>query len=335
MNNAALAFRARACAALLVACGIGLQPVGAATPTGEDRSYPVKPLRFVVPYAPGGGTDIIGRLVGTRLTEAWGQPVVIDNRPGGGTVIGTEVVARAPPDGYTVLLSTGTHAVNASLYPKLPFDPVRDFEPVGMIAVAPNVLVVHPSVPARSVRDLIALARQRPGQLAYASSGNGGTGHLAMEMLKQMAVIDAIHVPYKGAGPAVTAILSGEVGASINNMIALVPQIRAGRIRALGVTTTTRSAILPDVPAIAESGLAGFEASGWFGAWVPARTPAAVVDRLSAELGRIVRSPEVGEHLKAQGAEPIGNRPDAFARTIAADIVKWQKVLKATRITPD
>jgi tripartite-type tricarboxylate transporter receptor subunit TctC len=322
-------------AALVVVCACGPQVVGAATPAGEERSYPVKPLRFVVPYAPGGGTDIVGRLVGARLTEAWGQPVVIDNRPGGGTVIGTEVVARTPPDGYTVLLSTGTHTVNASLYPKLPFDPVRDFEAVSLIAVAPNVLVVHPSVPVRSVRELLALARQRPGQLGYASSGNGGTGHLAMEMLKQMAAIDVIHVPYKGAGPAVNAILSGEVGASINNMIALVPQIRAGRIRALGVTTTTRSAILPDVPTIAESGLAGFEASGWFGAWVPAKTPVAIVNRLSAEIGRIVRSPEAGEHLKAQGAAPIGSRPDEFARTIVADIAKWRQVLKTTRIAPD
>ncbi len=309
--------------------------LSAAVNPADHKTYPRKPIRVVVPYPPGGGTDIIARLVGAKLSESWKQPVVIDNRPGAGTVIGTELVARAPADGYTILIGTGTHTVNATLYPKLPFDPVRDFEPVTLLAVAPNVLVVHPSLPVKSVKDFISLAKAKPKQINYASSGNGGTGHLAMEMLKQMANIDVVHIPYKGGGPALNAALSGEVSALINNMIAAVPQIKAGRLRALGVTTRKRSPSLPDVPSLAESGLPGFEASGWFGVFVPAGTPADIVNKLADEFGRTMKLPEVGQNLAAQGAEAIGNRPTEFVEIVRSDIARWRKVLKAANITAD
>lgn len=307
----------------------------AAANPAELETYPTKPIRMVVPYSPGGGTDILARLIGAKLSESWKQPVVIDNRPGGGTVIGTELVARAPADGHTILIGTGTHTVNATLYPKLPFDPIRDFEPVTLLAVAPNVMVVHPSLPVKTAKEFISFAKARPKQINYASSGNGGTGHLAMEMLKQMARIDVVHVPYKGGGPALNAVLSGEVSALINNMIATVPQIRAGRVRALGVTTGKRSATLPDVPSLAESGLPGFEASGWFGVFVPAGTSAQIVNRLANELGRIMKLPDVEQNLVRQGAEAIGNPPKEFAGFVRSETARWRKVLKAANITAD
>ena len=215
-----------------------------------------------MPYAPGGGTDVQARLIAAKLTEAWGQPVIIDNRPGGGTVIGTEAVARAAPDGYTLLIGTPTHVVNVALYAKLPFDPIRDFEPVTLMTASPNIFVAHPSVPVRNTKEFIALAKAKPGQITYGSSGNGGTGHLAMEMLKQMAQIQAVHVPYKGGGPAINAVLTGEVSVLINNMIPTVQQVRAGRLRALGVTSRTRSSAIPEVPTIDESGLKGLRCRG-------------------------------------------------------------------------
>ena len=320
--------------AFAMALTFGADCRAASSPAGE-KAYPSRPIRLVVPYAPGGGTDILGRLVGAKLTESWGQPVIIDNRPGGGTVIGTELVARAPADGYTVLLGTGTHAVNATLYPKLPFDPIRDFEPVTLLASAPNVLVVHPSLPVHTLKQFIAFARTRPGQINYGSSGNGGTGHLAMEMLKQMAKIDLLHVPYKGGGPALNAVLTGEVSALINNMIATVPQIKGGRLRALGVTSSRRSPVVPEVPTLAESGLPGFDAIGWFGVFLPAGTPPSIVDKLNSELARIVRLPDVHRTLSGQGAEAIGNSKKEFAEIIQSDIAKWRTVLKAAHIVRD
>lgn len=331
---------ARLCARLCFASvglgvftGINISEVrAAATP---EQNFPNRALRIVVPFAAGGGTDILARLVGARLSESWGQPTIIDNRPGGATVIGTEIVAKAPADGYTILISTGNFTVNPAMFPKLPFDTNRDFTPVSMLATAPNVLVVHPSLPVKSVRELISFAKSRPHQINYGSSGNGGTGHLAMEMLKQMAGVDLVHIPYKGGSPALNAVLMGEVSVLFNNMIAAVPHISSGRLRALGVTTKSRSPTVPDIPTIAESGLPGFEATGWFGAFVPAGTPEAIVPKLANEFARIVNLKDVSDMLTSQGAYPIGNSSREFAEFIRSDIDRWKNTLKSIRIVAD
>ncbi len=304
----------------------------AATP---EQNYPNHALRIVVPFAAGGGTDILSRLLGAKLSEAWSQPAVIDNRPGGATVIGSELVAKAPADGYTILISTGNFTVNPAMFPRLPFDTARDFIPVSMLATAPNILVVHPSLPVKNVRELIAFSKTRPRQINYGSSGNGGTGHLSMEMLKQMASVDLVHIPYKGGGPALNAVLMGEVSVLFNNMIATVPHINSGRLRALGVTTKSRSPIAPEIPSIAESGLPGFEATGWFGAFVPAGTPDAVVQKLATEFGRIVSLKEVRDVLTGQGAVPIGSSTREFAEFIRTDIERWRTMLKSVKIVAD
>jgi tripartite-type tricarboxylate transporter receptor subunit TctC len=321
--------------ASIVVAAIGSSFIGATAQAAAltlDQTYPTRAIRIVVPFAPGGGTDILARLIGAKLTESWGQPVVIDNRPGGSTVIGTEAVAKAPADGYTLLITTGNFTVNTVLFPKLPFDAIRDFEPISLVASAPNVLVVHPSLPVRNVKQLVALAKSRPGEINYGSSGSGGTGHLAMEMLKQMAGVNLVHIPYKGASPSLTAVLSGEVSVLISNLIPTGPQIKAGRLRALGVTSLTRSAIVTDIPTIAESGLPGFEATAWFGALAPGGTPAAIVQRLTAEFSRVVKVKEVRDNIASQGADPIGNSDREFAAFIRADIEKWKKLFKSTRI---
>ena len=319
--------------AIIFSCSTGVAPVyAAATP---EQNYPNHALRIVVPFAAGGGTDILSRLLGAKLSEAWSQPAVIDNRPGGATVIGSELVAKAPPDGYTILISTGNFTVNPAMFPRLPFDTARDFLPVSMLATAPNILVVHPSLPVKNVRELITFAKTRPRQINYGSSGNGGTGHLSMEMLKQMASVDLVHIPYKGGGPALNAVLMGEVSVLFNNMIATVPHINSGRLRALGVTTKARSPTAPEIPSIAESGLPGFEATGWFGAFVPAGTPEAVVQKLATEFARIVSLKEVRDVLAGQGAVPIGSSTREFAEFIRTDIERWRTMLKSVKIVAD
>ena len=319
--------------AIIFSCSTGVTPVyAAATP---EQNYPNHALRIVVPFAAGGGTDILSRLLGAKLSEAWSQPAVIDNRPGGATVIGSELVAKAPADGYTILISTGNFTVNPAMFPRLPFDTARDFIPVSMLATAPNILVVHPSLPVKNVRELIAFSKTRPRQINYGSSGNGGTGHLSMEMLKQMASVNLVHIPYKGGGPALNAVLMGEVSVLFNNMIATVPHINSGRLRALGVTTKSRSPIAPEIPSIAESGLPGFEATGWFGAFVPAGTPDAVVQKLATEFGRIVSLKEVRDVLTGQGAVPIGSSTREFAEFIRTDIERWRTMLKSVKIVAD
>jgi tripartite-type tricarboxylate transporter receptor subunit TctC len=320
-------------ATLLSALALGL-PSTAICASGP-APYPAKAVRIIVPYAAGGGTDVQARLIGAKLSEMWSQPVIIDNRPGGGTVIGTELVARSPADGYTLVIGTPTHVVNVWLYPKLPFDPIRDFEPITLLTASPNIFVVHPSLPVTTVKAFIALARARPRQISYGSSGNGGTGHLAMEMMKQMAHIQAVHVPYKGGGPAINAVLSGEVSALINNMIPTVSQVKAGRLRALGVTSRTRSSAMPEVPTIAESGLPGFEAVAWFGLFAPANTPAAIIEKLHADFAKALKLPEVRQMLESQGAEAVASSPREFAQTVRSDLEKWRGVVKAAQITAD
>jgi tripartite-type tricarboxylate transporter receptor subunit TctC len=321
----------RAAQVFFAACALAAS--GAAL--AASASYPAKAVRIVVPYAAGGGTDVQARAIGAKLSEMWGQSVIIDNRPGGGTVIGTEHVARAPADGYTLLIGTPTHVVNVWLYPKLPFDPVRDFEPVTQMTSSPNILVVHPSLPVRNVKEFIALARSRPGEITHGSSGNGGTGHLAMELIKEIAKIRAVHVPYKGGGPAINAVLSGDVPVLINNMIPTVQYVRAGRLRALGVTSRQRSAAIPEVPTIAESGLPGFDAVAWFGLFAPARTPAPVLEKLHADFAKVLKLPEIRQMLESQGAEAVANTPAEFAQTVRTDLEKWRTVIRNAKITTD
>ena len=296
---------------------------------GWAQSYPARTIRIVVPFAPGGGADVIARVVGQRMTESWGQTVVIDNRAGAGGIVGSELVAKSTPDGYTLIMATvSTHAVAASLYRKLPFDPLKDFAPISNLASVPNYLVVHPSLPARSVKELISLAKARPNQLVYASSGNGTSGHLSMELFKTMTGITAVHIPFKGAGPGTIALVAGEVHMQFASVLPLLPSIQSGRLRALAISGPKRSPALPDVPTVAEF-VPGYEAVTWYGLLAPAGTPAPIIGRLHAEAVRIANTPEFQERISKDGGTVVGSSPAEFAEYIKADIVKWAKVVKA------
>ena len=293
------------------------------------QAHPAKPIRLVVPFPAGGTTDILARAVGQKLTEAWGQPVVVDNRPGAGGNIGAELVAKAAPDGYTLLMGTvGTHAINASLYAKMPYDHIKDFAPVILVAGVPNVLVVNPAVPVNSVQELIAYAKANPGRLNFASSGSGTSIHLSGELFKVMAGVQMTHIPYKGSAPALQDLIGGQVQLMFDNLPSALPQIKGGKLRALAVTSAARAAALPDVPTVAEAGLPGFEASSWFGVLAPAGTPVAIIARLNAEIAKWLASPEAREKLASQGANAAGGSPEDFAKHIAAETAKWQKVVK-------
>jgi tripartite-type tricarboxylate transporter receptor subunit TctC len=293
------------------------------------QTYPTKPIRLVVPFPPGGATDILARDVAQKLTEAWGQSVIVDNRPGAGGNIGSELVAKSAPDGYTLEMGTvGTHAINASLYAKMPYDHVKDFTPVILVAGVPNVLVVNPALPANSVAELIAYAKANPGKLNFASSGNGTSIHLSGELFKVMAGVQITHIPYKGSAPALQDLLAGQVQMMFDNLPPSLPQIKAGKLRALAVTSLARAPALPDVPTLAESGLPGFEASSWFGILAPAGTPAPIVAKLNAEIAKWLATPEAKEKLSKQGANAAGGTPDDFAKHIATETAKWAKVVK-------
>ena len=295
----------------------------------QSPAYPTKPIRLVVPFPAGGATDILARAVAQKLTEAWGQSVVVDNRPGAGGNIGSELVARALPDGYTLEMGTvGTHAINASLYPKMPYDHMKDFVPVILVAGVPNVLVVNPSVPANSVQELIAYAKANPGKLNFASSGSGTSIHLSGELFKVMAGVQMTHIPYKGSAQALQDLIGGQVQLMFDNLPPSLPQIKAGKLRALAVTTAARAAALPDVPTIAESGLPEFEASSWFGVLAPTGTPPPIIAKLNAEIGKWLATSEAKEKLVAIGANIAGGTPEDFARHIAAETLKWAKVVK-------
>ena len=296
---------------------------------GQAASYPAKPIRLVVPFPPGGATDILARAIGQRFSEVLGQPVIVDNRPGAGGNIGSELVAKAAPDGYTLLMGTvGTHAINPSLYAKMPYDHVKDFAPVILVAGVPNVLVVHPSVPARTVGEFITYAKANPGKLNFASSGSGTSIHLAGELFKVMAGVQMTHVPYKGSSPAIQDLLGGQVQLMFDNLPSALPQIKAGKLRALAVTTANRTPALPDVPTVAEAGLPGFEASSWFGVLAPAGTPPAIIARLNAEGVKWLATPEAKEKMQNLGANAAGGTPDDFAAHIRAETVKWARVVK-------
>ncbi len=299
-------------------------------------AYPVKPIRMVVPFPPGGTTDILARVAGQKITEATGQQVIVDNRPGAGGNIGTEIVARAPADGYTLLTDPGsTLTINPSLFPKLPFDPLKDFAPITIIAAVPNLLVVHPSLPAKTVKELIALAKARPGQLNYASTGAGQSTHLSLELFKLMGGLNITHIPYKGSSPALTDVLAGQVTIMFDNMPSCLPHVKAGKLRALGVSTLQRSPALPALPTIAESGLPGFEVSVWFGVLAPAGTPRDIVSRLNAVVVKALAAPDVRQRLAGQGAEAVGNTPEQFTAQMQRDLVKWAKVVKDANIRID
>lgn len=299
---------------------------------GDCQTYPSKPIRFIVPFAPGGTNDIVARMVGIKLTESWGQPVVIDNRGGAGGVIGADMAAKSVPDGYTLLMANVNFATNPGLVKNLPYDSVKDFAAVSLLATSPSVLVVHPSLPARSVKELIALAKARPGELNYSTSGAGSTGHMAMELLKQMTAIDMAPVHYKGGGPALIDLIAGRVSPGFATILSVAPHLEGGRLRALAVSTPKRSPALPDLPTVTEAGVPGYEFTGWWGVVVPALTPQPVIDKLNGELVRILAHPEVRQRLVREGAEPASTTPDAFAAYMRTEVAKWSKVIRDANI---
>ena len=314
----------RALASLSVALALLAPQAG-----GAADNYPAKPIRFVVAFPPGGGTDIIARVIAQKLSERLAQQVVVDNRPGAGGNIGTDIVAKSAPDGYTMLMgSAGPLAINASLFAKMPFDPIKDLAPVTLAASTPNVLVVHPSLPARTVKELIALARARPGEINFASSGHGTPAHLAGELFNSMAGVKLVHVPYKGAAPALADLLGGQVQLMFSTMPPALPHVKDGKLRALAVTSRKRSPAAPDLPTLDEAALAGFEAITWHGVVVPAGTPTTVIALLNREIVAILHLPEVVERLSGQGAEAVGSTPAEFAAYIRSESVKWAKVVR-------
>ena len=301
-----------------------------------DAQYPAKSIRFVVPFPVGGIADVMARTIGQKFTETWNQPVVVDNRTGAGGTIGAEVVAKSPPDGYTLVMgSIGTHAVNVSLFSKLSYDPVRDFSPVALVIQADGLLVLHPSVPVKSVKELLALARARPGQLVYASAGNGTAGHLAGELFKSIAKVNIVHIPYKGNVPAISELVGGQTSMLFATLPTVLPLAKAGRLRALAVTGAQRNPTVPDVPTMAESGLPGFEVTNWIGVFAPAGTPSEIASRLNAEIMRIMRLPEVQSRLANEGAKFTSNTPDEFAAFVKAEITKWGTLIRAAGIRAD
>lgn len=302
---------------------LGLNGVDAAA-----QSYPTRPIRFIVPFPVGGGTDTMARLLAPRVSEGLGQQVVIDNRSGASGNIGFELAAKALPNGYTVVLGNAQLAINFSLYEKLGFHPLKDFTAVTVLTKTPNILAVHPSLPVRSIKELIALAKADPGKISYASGGSGSSLHLTVELLNTMAGVKLVHVPYRGAGPAVIALLSGEVSLAPASPLVLLPHIKSGKLRALAITSISRLPVLPDLPTVAESGLPGFEVTQWQGVLVPAGTATPIVSRLSNEFVKAVRSPEVNEYLVREGALPVGSTPQESAAHLKEEVEKWAKVVK-------
>jgi len=299
----------------------------------QAQSYPAKPIRLILPFPPGGGTDVVGRLLAQKLGQALGQQVIVDNRAGAGGRIGTDLVAKSLPDGYTLLLATSSvMGTGPALYQKLPFDMPKDFAPISLVAYTAYVLVVHPSVPAKSVKDLVMLAKSKPGRLTYASSGAGGAAHLSGELFSAMAGVKMIHVAYKGSSPGMFSVVSGETDLMFSNALPALPQVKNGRLRALGATTPQRSALLPDVPTIAESGLRGFEVQQNYGVLAPAGTPREIVSRLNQEVGKAMRTEDAKSRLLADGSEAKVSTPEELERMITVEIAKWSKVIKQAGI---
>ena len=317
-----LLYGALPCAALLMA----------GTPCALAQQYPAKPIRLLIGFAAGGPSDVIARTISQKLNEKWGQPVIVDIRPGAGGNIATEIAAKAPADGYTLLIPAFAHAVNPLLYSKLPFDAAKDFAPILLVASIANLLVVHPSIPAHSVKELIAFAKARPNQLVYGSAGSGTASHFAGELLNMMGGIKVTHIPYKGLAPAHTETMGGQLSMMFDGIVTGLPAVKAGRLRALAVTTLKRWQGAPDIPTMSEAGLAGFEVNSWFGLLAPAGTPREIVLRLNSEVARALHEPDARERLYSIGAEPMNNTPEEFAAYINAEMVKWSKVIKAAGI---
>jgi tripartite-type tricarboxylate transporter receptor subunit TctC len=325
-------FSARWLISAFLAVASALVTVGAAA----ADVYPSRPIRIVAPSTPGDAPDVIARVLAERLSAALGTQVFVENHPGAGGVVGSDIVAKAPADGYTLIIgNAGSHGINAAVYAKLPYDIQRDFAAVSQVAVSPNILIVNPEVPATNVQQFIAYAKARPGQLSYASGGNGSSAHMSMELFKSMAGVDLVHIPYKGSSPALTDVVSGQVAAMFVNLPPALPLVKAGKLRALAVTTRTRSPLLPDVPTVQESGLPGYETVAWFGILAPAATPKEIIARLSTEIAKVVRTPEMRERLLALGAEPVGGTPEEFSAVIGRDIAKWMPLAKTVGIKVD
>ncbi len=314
---------------------VALPAVFYANPAVGQAGYPVRPIRLVVPFPPGASNDVVARAIGQKMHEALGQPVVVDNRGGAGTAIGTHVVAKSPADGYTLMVTSTSYTTNAAVQPKLSFDPLADITGVTMIGRAPMLLVVHPAVPAESVKELIALAKARPGQINYASNGSGTIPHLAIEVLMRETGITMVHVPYKGLGAAITEMVAGQVQVLLASPPSVFPQVRAGRLRALAVSTEKRSAIVPELSTIAESGVPGYAAEQWWGLFAPAGTPQAIIAHLNSEIRRILATDEMKQRLANEGAEPAPMSADDFSAFVRNEIAKWTKVVKERRILPD
>lgn len=312
----------------IVCLTVALGAVVAAAPAFPQQQYPAKPIRLIVPLAPGGPSDILARTVAAKLTEGIKQTVVVDNRPGAGGTVGADIAAKSPPDGYTMILVSTSYSINASLYPKLPYNTLKDLTAVTMLASAPYLLTVHPSLPAKSLKQLLALAKARPGEMNYASGGSGTGPHLAMEVLKQRTGMNVVHIPYKGAGPALNDLVAGHVQLQMVNMIAGLPLVKAGRIRALAVSTGKRSDAAPEIPTIAESGVPGFDEGGQHGIMVPAGTPREIVARLHQEIVKVVQSPEIRSRLASEGAAVAGTTPEQYAEVIRSDVEKWARIIK-------
>ncbi|MGZ5261337.1 MAG: Bug family tripartite tricarboxylate transporter substrate binding protein [Burkholderiales bacterium] len=315
--------------ALVAAIAIGL------TCGASAQSFPVKPVRLIVPFPPGGGTDVVSRMLGQKLTEMWGQQVIIDNRPGASMMIGHELGAKAPPDGYTLVMSSNNHTINPSVYKTIPYDTVKDFAPVTLIGTSPLVLVVHPSLPVRTTKELIALAKSKKGELTYASSGSGGPLHMAGELFKLRAGVDMTHVPYKGSGPAETDLVGGHVQVLFAGPVSASGHIKAGKMKPLAVTSLKRSRTFPNLPTISEEALPGYEAGIWWGLLAPAATPREVINKLHADFVKVLQMPDTQQKLLSQGGEPVGSTPEQFQKMIVTEIAQWAKVVKAANIKAD
>ncbi len=323
-------------AALIVTVTVAGASAAQTPSAGSGQTYPSKPIRFIVPFAPGGSTDLVARFLAPRLTEALGQPVVVDNRGGAGGVIGADLAAKAPADGYTIVLgSPGPLTINPNLQSKLPYDTLRDFAPISLATISPFTLVIHPSVPVKSVKELVALAKAKPGQLNYGSAGNGSVGHFSSEQFKALAGVDIVHVPYKGAGPAVADLVGGRLQLMFENLPTILPHVRAGRLKMLAVGTKTRSALVPEYPTIAEAGVPGYESSTAFGVLAPAKTPAAVVGRLNREIVKALQTPDMKEKLSELGLEPAGGTPQQYAAHLKEELAKYGRLVKAAGIKLD
>ena len=300
-----------------------------------QNGYPDKPIKFVVPYPPGGGTDVIARIVQGKFQQLLGQPIVIDNRGGGGGSLGTDIAAKSLPDGYTVLFTLSSHTINPAIYPKLPFDTLKDFEPIGTVASLPQILVAHPAFPASTVAELIKVAKERPGFVQFASVGNGSPGHLAGELFNIRTGADIVHVPYRGGGPAINDVVGGQVPLLWVSIPAAAQFVKTGRLKALAVSTTRRSAAFPDVPTVQEAGVADFEVDSWYAMFVPGKTPKPIIEKLNKALNQVVADPEIRDKLLAQGSEGVGGSPEMLGKVVAAELPKWAKLVKQANIKAD